>query len=129
VINVLGTQVVFANDLTGDGLRLTADTSDELCHHDVERWLSEPLRILIGAVIYPRLTTRNFGHGSAFVTLLPAPRQVSPSPFGLMQPVGLDRAHDERFWQFYADILSMVAARDDMNMQSHEVTRLYGELW
>lgn len=95
----------------------------------VERWLSEPLRILMGAVIYPRLTARNFGDGSAFVTLLPAPRQVSPSPFGLMQPVGLDRAHDERFWQLYADILSMVAAGDDMDMQSHEVTRLYEELW
>ena len=129
VIDVLGTQVVFANDLSGDGLWLTADTSDQLRHPEVERWLSEPLRILMGAVIYPRLTARNFGDGSAFVTLLPAPRQVSPSPFGLMQPVGLDRAHDERFWQLYADILLMVAAGDDMDMQSHEVTRLYEELW
>ena len=50
---------------------------------------------------YPRLTARNFGDGLAFVTLLPAPRQVSPSPFGLMQPVDLDHAHDERFWQLY----------------------------
>ena len=129
VIDVLGTRVVFANDLSGDGLWLTADTSDQLRHPDVERWLSEPLRILMGAVIYPRLTARNFGDGSAFVTLLPAPRQLSPSPFGLMQPVGLDRAHDERFWQLYADILSMVAAGDDRDMQSHEVTRLYEELW
>ena len=126
VIDVLGTQVVFANDLSGDGLWLTADTSDQLRHPNAERWLSEPLRILMGAVIYPRLTARNFGDGSAFVTLLPAPRKVSLSPFGLMQPVGLDRAHDELFWQLYADILSMVG--DDMDMQSHEVTRLYEEL-
>jgi len=128
-IDVLGTRVVFANDLSGDGLWLTADTSDQLRHPGAERWLSEPLRILMGAIIYPRLTARNFGDGSAFVTLLPAPRQVTPSPFGLLQPVGLDRAHDERFWQLYADILSMVAAGDGMDMQSHEVTRLYEELW
>ncbi len=130
VIDVLGTQVVFAHDLSGDGLWLTADTSDQLRHPDAERWLSEPLRILMGAVVYPRLTARNFGDGSAFVTLLPAPRQVSPSPFGLMQPVGPDRTHGERFWQLYADILSMVAADGDTaDMQSHEVTRLYEELW
>ena len=129
VIDVLGTRIVFANDLSGDGLWLTADTSEQLRHPDAERWLSEPLRILMGSVIYPRLTARNFGNGSAFVTLLPAPRQVSPSPFGLMQPVGLDRTHDKRFWQLYADILSMVAAGDCVDMQSHEVTRLYEELW
>lgn len=130
VIDVLGTRVVFANDLSGDGLWLTADTSDQLRHPDAEGWLSEPLRILMGAIVYPRLTARNFGDGSAFVTLLPAPRQVTPSPFGLMQPMGLDRTHDERFWQLYADILSMVAAGDDTaGMQNHEVTRLYEELW
>lgn len=128
VIDVLGTRVVFANDLSGDGLWLTADTSDQLRHPEAESWLSEPLRILMGAIIYPRLTARNFGDGSAFVTLLPAPRQVTPSPFGLMQPVGLDRTHDERFWQLYADILSMIAAGDGMGMQGHEVTRLYEEL-
>lgn len=129
VIDALGTKVVFANDMSGDALWLTADTSAQLRHPDAERWLSEPLRILMGAAVYPRLTARNFGDGSAFVTLLPAPRQVKPSPFGLLQPVGLDRAHDERFWKLYADILSMVAAKDDADMQSHAVTRLYEELW
>lgn len=123
VIDALGTKIAFANDPSENGLWLTAETSDQLHHPYAVSWLSEPLRVLLGAPVYPRLTAWNLGDGSAVVNLLPAPRRVVPSAFGLMQPVGLDREHDGRFWQLYADILSMVA------VERHKVTRLYEELW
>lgn len=131
VIEVLDTKVIFEQDFAKRGLWLTAQTSEQLMHPFAERWLSQPLRILLGALIYPRLTARNFGEGSAFVTLLPAPRKVRPSAFGLMQPIGLDVGHDAEFWRLYANILVMIVAErmnGSPNMDDHEVTRLYVEL-
>lgn len=129
VIDVLGTKVVFKNDMSGDALWLTAETNAQRLYHPfAEHWLSEPLRILLGALLYPRLIARNFGDGSAFVTLLPVPKPVKPSQFGLLQPFGAERADFERFWQLYADILSMVAGQQNPDLQVHELTRLYEEL-
>jgi hypothetical protein len=53
---------------------------------------------------------------------------VKPSPFGLLPPLGAERAHFERFWNLYADILSMVVSEQNPNLQVHELTRLYEEL-
>lgn len=130
-IEVLGTKVVFANEPSDEALWITAETSDQLKHPFAERWLCEPLRILFGAPIYPRLTARNFGDGTAFVTLLPAPSSRRPSAFGLMHPHGVTPGHGAAFWKLYADILTMIArARTPEGheiMDGHEITRFYEE--
>jgi hypothetical protein len=129
VIEVLGTKVVFANDTSDDALWITAETSDQLRHPHLEWQLSEPLRILLGSAVYPKLISRNFGDGSAFVNLVHAPRLVKPSAFGLMQSIGTGHDHVQ-FWKFYANILQMVATdKGNSGLDAHPVTRLYDELW
>lgn len=131
IVQVNGIRIVFSLDSNETALWIAADTRDEMNHPYLERWLSEPLRILLGAPVWPTLIARNFGDRKASVTLLPAPRHRRPSLFGLMPPFGMGRDHDERFWQTYADLLTMIANErvdDHPNMDGHEVTHLYQEL-
>ena len=131
VVDALGTRVTFANDASDDVLWITADTSEAMAHPYAERWLCEPLRILLGAPIHPRLIARNFGDGTAAVTLLPRSGDPRPSVFGLMHSLGLPDSHGPWFWKLYSDLLTMIGApaRDVTEaMDGHRVTRVYEEL-
>jgi hypothetical protein len=132
-VEVLGTKVIFTNEPSNEALWITAETSAELKHPFAERWLCEPLRILMGTAIYPRMMARNFGDGTASVTLLPVPTKRHRSAFGLMHPWGMTPGHNAAFWKLYADILVMIAhARTPEGheiMDGHEITHLYEELF
>ncbi len=129
---MLGTKVEFAYEPSGKAFWIRAPTSENLGHPYAENWLTEPLRIMLGSLIYPFMGARNFGDGTAHVWLRPSPRSQQHSAFGLMQPFGMTAEHDVAFWHLYAKILSVIAlARDesgDPNFQSHKITRLYEEL-
>ena len=129
-VEALGTAITFEYTPDGEAMWLTAATAPAFQHPFAERWLSEPLRILLGAFAYPRLTARNFGDGSAFVTLLPAPSQERPSPFGLFAPFGMEPGRATAFWSHYAAILTMIG-RTEVDgapiLGGHQVTRLYEE--
>lgn len=129
VFSALSTEIKFAIDPSGNELWLTAKTSKQLKHPFAELLLLEPLRILLGAPVCPRLIARNMGDGSAHVILRPpAQRQIKPSLIGLMPLMVYERTHGEQFWQLYTEILSMIAAEDKTSMQSHAVTQHYEEL-
>jgi hypothetical protein len=131
VLDVLGTKVTFANDASDDLLWITADTSEAMAHPYAERWLCEPLRILLGTPIHPRLIASNFGDGTAAVTLLPRSGDPRPSGFGLMHSLGPGDSHGPGFWKLYSDLLTMIGAHArDMTeaMHGHRVTRVYEEL-
>ena len=133
-VEALGSRIDFELDPSDKALWVTATFSPDLQPVFAERWLAEPLRIMLGALIYPRLMARNFGDGTADVTFLPAPVKHRPSIFGLMPPFVADSypARTAEFWQLYVDILTMIGtARDEKGHQSleyHEVTRLYEEV-
>lgn len=76
-LNVLGSEITFFHPPSEKSLWIKATTSGALSHPYLENWLSEPLRILLGQLIYPRLVARNFGNGSAQVWLRPSPRRDS----------------------------------------------------
>ena len=48
-----------------DSLWVTAKTSDKLPHPYAENWIGEPLRVLLGQLVFPRLVARNFGNGTS----------------------------------------------------------------
>lgn len=133
-LTALGSQISFELDPSEKALWITATMSPDLQPVCAERWLTEPLRIMLGALVYPRLIARNFGDGSADVTFLPAPTERRPSAFGLMQPfsVGSYPGRSAEFWRLYSSLLTMIGnARDEHghpSLESHEVTRLYEEL-
>lgn len=130
-LELLGSRIEFAQDPTDDLLWITANTSAELPHLYLENWLSEPLRILLGQLRYPRLVARNFGDGSAFVSIRQSPRAFRNASIGSLLASELVRS-TERFWQLYAALLTMIAKdrneEGNPNFEAHRITRLYEEI-
>lgn len=114
-----------------DSLWITAKTSDKLQHPYAENWLGEPLRVLLGQLIFPRLVARNFGDGTAQVWLRPSPPRFSDS--GIASLIGGDPiGAGARFWELYASLLTLLGeARDKQghpHFESHQITRFYEEI-
>jgi len=130
-VQVLNSEIKFFYTPSGDSLWLTAGTSDKLQHPYAENWVSEPLRILLGQLVYPRLVARNFGDGTAQVWLRPSPRQFSDSSVASL--LGEDPAGaGTEFWDLYASLLRLIAeTRNDQghpSFESHPITHFYEEI-
>jgi hypothetical protein len=130
-IHVLDSEIRFFYPPSNASLWVTAKTSDKLSHPHVENWLSEPLRVLLGQLIFPRLVARNFGGGTAHVWLRPSPRRFKDS--GIASLIGGDpRDARTKFWELYASLLTLIAeAKDEHghpNFDPHRITRFYEEI-
>ena len=129
MLSLLGSEITFFHSPSDKSLWITAPTSDALSHPYLENWLSEPLRILLGQLIYPRLVARNLGNGSAQVWLRPCPRRDSGFA-GLLGDHPL--AVGDELWGLYAALLTLISnTRDDSghpNLESHPLTRFYEEV-
>lgn len=130
-VQVLDSEIEFFRTNHGSALWVTAKSSNVLSHPYAENWLSEPLRILLGQLIFPRLVARNFGDGKAQVWLRPSPRRFTDSAIASL--VGGNPFETEpNFWIQYAKLLEFVAnARDEggnPNFEPHLITRLYEEI-
>src|ERR1039458_4480334 len=107
-VSVLGSEITFFYTPFGEGLWVTAKTSDKLRHPYLENWLSEPLRILLGQLVFPRLVARNFGDGTAEVWLRPSPRRFSNSGITALVRGGFAGAAPQ-FWELYPNLLTLIA--------------------
>jgi hypothetical protein len=131
-VKALGTNIRFAFEADSSTLLVTAAHSRDLPIPYAENWLAEPLRILFGQLIFPRLVARNFGHGRATVWVRRSPGLIRTA--GWASLLGSDSLvrEDEGFWTLYGQLLELVArARDDNgepNFEQHKVTRLYEEI-
>ncbi len=126
MLSILGAEVEFTVDPAADALFVRASTSDALSHPYLENWLAEPLRILLGGPIYPRLIARNLEKNKAHISLRAVPRGKLPSTVGLAARSNNMLLDAERFWQSYALILETIAR--DKGFESHELTSLYTEM-
>lgn len=130
-VQLLDSEIRFFYTPSEESLWVTAKTSDKFQHPYAENWLSEPLRVLLGQLAFPRLLARNFGDGTAQVWLRPSPRQFRDS--GIASLVGGDPlgARDE-FWKLYGSLLTVIAeAKDEKghpNFEAHPITKFYEEL-
>ena len=110
---------------------LTANTSEKFQHPYAENWASEPFRILLGQLAYPRLVARNFGDGTAYVWLRPSYKHFSNSGFVSILDRDSSKAHRE-FWKLYASLLTLIAGNKDEkghpNFEHHPITRFYEEI-
>jgi hypothetical protein len=73
VMEILGSTVHFVYEDSTSTLLITASHSPDLSAPYAENWLGEPLRILFGQLIYPRIVARNFGDGRAQVSVRRSP--------------------------------------------------------
>jgi hypothetical protein len=131
-LHALGTRIRFAYEDANRTLLVVAGHSDELPVHYAENWLAEPLRILFGQLIFPRLVARNLGNGRAIVWVRRSPPLIRTAAWASL--LGPDRLipHDQEFWRLFVQLLTLVAlARDENgnpNFEPHKLTRLYEEI-
>ncbi len=130
-IRVLDSEIKFFHKPSSDSLWLTAGTTDKLRHPYAEVWVCEPLRILLGQLVYPRLVARNFGDRTAHVWL-----RASLGEFPGLGVASLLRddpaAMRKEFWELYRNLLQFIAeawnANQHPNLELHPVTRFYEEI-
>jgi len=130
-VQVLNSEITFFYKPTEESLWVTMKTSDKLQHPYAENWLSEPLRVLLGQLTFPRLVARNLGDGTAQVWIRPSPRHVGDSGIASLISGDMYRSREE-FWALYSSLLTLIAeARDEQghpNFESHRITRFYEEV-
>ncbi len=130
-LELLGSRIQFEQDPKNDLLWVTSNTSGELNHPFLENWLGEPLRILMGQLHYPRLVARNFGDGSAFVSVRQSPRAFRNASIGSLLASEL-LPTTKRFWELYAALLTLIAQDRNHegrpNFEAHRLTRFYEEI-
>lgn len=127
----LGARITFHHSPQRKHLWAVAETSSDLPHPHLENWLSEPLNLLLGDVVSPRLNCRNFGDGRAVISLHSSSAQNPDSLLACILREDPLRA-GQRFWGMYRDILTVVAkaadATGEPNFDAHPLTRYYWEI-
>lgn len=124
-LDIEGTTLQFRFDAKASLLTISTPGSDLLPLTLTENWLGEPLRVLFGQLVFPRLVARSFPKGGAMIRVGPAPIWHRDSDWtGLWSEE--DLSGKDRFWRLYADLLLFVARAGDF--ESHKVTKLYEEI-
>ncbi len=131
-LDLLGTRIRFEFDSESGILSVTAATSDSLQIPYAENWLAEPFRIMLGELIYPKLVHRDFGNGSATVSL----RDFDDGR-RLPHWIGLWRrkaylADRTAFWEMYSQLLVRIASTRDSGgnpcFEANLITRHFEEI-
>jgi len=127
VLETLGSTIRFAYDPSLSALSITAMHSAGLPPTYTENWLGEPLRILFGQLIFPRLVARNLGNGRTHVDVRRCPGLIGSTArlaaFWRGDDLGQDK---EDFWQRYTELLTVIARAG--NFEAHKITHLYEEV-
>lgn len=127
--NLLGSAIEVQTEPWSNELWIMASTSADLNHPYLENWLSEPLRVLRGQLIFPRLVARNFSDGGASVSLRQAPSLDSSLGGCATQ---LRTGHAQAFWDFYEHYLTYVARHRTKDghpeFEANPLTRFHDEV-
>lgn len=68
-LEALGSKIHFTYEPANDALSIIATHSSDLPPTYTENWLGEPLRILFGQLVFPRLVARNLHDGRSLVCI------------------------------------------------------------
>ncbi len=129
--DVLGSLLEFVYEPATNTLSISIECNDEFPQTYTEGWLSEPLRMMIGQLVFPRVIVRS-NSDRAIVMVSQIRRWHNEADgFALFDPAEIfeNRAH---FFELYAKLLTFVAtARDEKgkrNFDRHALTLYYEEL-
>ncbi len=131
IVDVLGSSVRFVYEPSSSTLAITASHSADFSAPYAENWLGEPLRILFGQPIYPRLVARNFGDGRASVWIRRSPGLVRGARWAALWEENDTSPDNSAFWSTYTRLLKLIASARGKdggpNFEPNKVTRLYEE--
>jgi hypothetical protein len=123
-LEVLGSVIDFTYERKSNVVSITASHSKQLPPtYNPEKWLTEPLRIMFGQPVQPRLVARNRGHQAGVWILVPPRLDVSS-----WSAYWADDSNPDGFFNCYASLLTMIAQAGDLSGEPHSVTRFYDEL-
>lgn len=131
-IELLGSTLQFRYDPDKGTLDVVASQSDALYQPYLENWIGEPLRILFGQPIYPRLVARSSKYGHQ-ISIRPTANYIPGASWAaLFQPENKPSDPD-RFWGMYRALMTYVASAKDpdggKNFEANKVTALYEEIY
>jgi hypothetical protein len=125
-IRILGADIHFGYENSTSSFVITASHSPDLTAPYAENWLCEPLQIIFGQLIQPRLVARNFGDGSALVQVRRVPDIIRGARWAALWERTDIAEEYSALWLRYAEILTLVARA--RNFEPHKITRLYQEI-
>lgn len=116
----------------GDGrLWMTASGFEPSLCVFLENWVGEPLNLLLGQLIFPRLTARNMGNGTSMIALRVVSDHTADARISSLLP--RDQRHNsEQFWRLYGLILTMIIRagkeKAEPDLALHQLTHYYQEI-
>jgi hypothetical protein len=127
VLETLGSTIRFGHEQSSGALSITAMHSAELPPTYTENWLGEPLRILFGQLIFPRLVARNLGTGRTHVDVRPCSGLIGGAArlAALLSDDDIAQGKED-FWLRYTELLTMIARA--RNFEAHKITQLYEQV-
>lgn len=131
-LSALGSTIRFTYDSTRSALFISATHSSDLPPTLTENWLGEPLRILFGDLLYPRLVARNLGERRSHIFVRRSPQLARSKSWVALWGREWSSQPKEALWTQYADLLSLIArarGKDGHpNFEANKITQLYEEV-
>lgn len=132
VLDAVGSSIRFTYEPSSGTLAIIASHSADLPPTFAENWLGEPLRILFGQLVFPRLVARNFGDGRAMISVRRSPGLIREAAWAALWEADDPRTDKSAFWSQYAGLLTYIVRALDgkgrPNFESNKVTKLYEEI-
>jgi hypothetical protein len=129
VIDVLGCAVTLRYDVAVGMIVISVPFSETFPVPEAENWLGEPLRIILGQPVYPRLVTRRLPSGHTHVHLRVSPGWSVDSRWTALWQAERPNAGVD-FLDLYRGLLTLIASDrlDERTLEEHKVTSLFGEV-
>lgn len=125
ILNVLGEPVTLRFDFAAGMLTAAVSISETFPTPMADGWLGEPLRILFGQLVYPRLVLRRLPCGHAQVHLRVSPGwSLDSRAIALWKP-DFPASADE-FLHLYRGLLTIIATGREF--EAHQFTSLFVEV-
>lgn len=130
IITVNGSDISFRYQPSNNRLFVEAKATEILTHPFLAEALGEPLRILFGQLLYPRLVTKTYVDGHSQVHIRHTHGFIPDACFAALWPYGQLNPDRNKFWQLYGQLFA-IAGNEGPKQQifaAHTITRLYEEV-
>jgi hypothetical protein len=130
-MSVDGATIRFRYQPATDRLFVSASATPSLNHPFLAETIGEPLRILFGQLLYPRLVARIFQDGSSQIHIRRTHDFIPDAAFVALWPFFEEQQDRSKFWDLFAQLFSIAARegpKQKIGFAAHTITRLYEEV-